>query len=175
MSLALRLKTTRKKHGLSQSEFAKLVDVSQPTIANWERGGHIPRPDALSRIAETLKVDTTWLLSGELPARQDPANQYLAKPIRHIPVYDWPLDGKNPTEAQPTRYITLATENAQVFALEANVTSGFPDGTTLIFSRSDLTTPGRFLVETPHGFDFTKETSLINNVAARLIYALVPH
>lgn len=175
MSLALRLKTTRKKHGLSQSELAKLVEVSQPTIANWERGGHIPRPDALSRIADVLNIDTTWLLSGEMPARHDPANQYLAKPIQHVAVYDWPLNTENPTETQPTRYIPFATESSDLFALEAHISTGFPDGATLIFSRSDMTIPGRFLIKMSQGFDLTEETSLINNVFARLIYAIVPH
>jgi transcriptional regulator with XRE-family HTH domain len=175
MSLALRLKTTRKKHGLSQSELANLVDVSQPTIANWERGGHIPRPDALSRIAAVLSIDTTWLLSGELPARHDPANQYLAKPIRHIPVYDWPQGTSLPTETQPTRYVAMATDEIDLFALEAHVSTGFRNGTTLIFSRSDMTSPGRFLVTTAQGIDFTEDTSLVDNIFARLIYAVVPH
>lgn len=175
MSLALRLKTTRKKHGLSQSELAKLVEVSQPTIANWERGGHIPRPDALSRIADVLKIDTTWLLSGEMPARHDPANQYLAQPIQHVPVYDWPLNIESPTETQPTRYIPMSTDSPHLFALEAHISTGFQDGTTLIFSRSDMTIPGRFLVKMSQGFELTEETSLVKNVSARLIYAVVPH
>lgn len=175
MSLAIRLKTTRKKHGLSQSELAKLVDVSQPTIANWERGGHIPRPDALSRIADALSIDTTWLLSGEMPARRDPVHQYLAKSINHIAVYEWPLGTTDPTETQPTRYVAMAADVTHLFALEAHFSSDFPEGTTLIFSRSDETAPGQFLVKTAQGFDFKKETSLVDNVFARLIYSVVPH
>ncbi|MGJ8559688.1 MAG: helix-turn-helix domain-containing protein [Litorimonas sp.] len=176
MSLALRLKTTRKKHGLSQSELAKLVEVSQPTIANWERGGHIPRPDALSRIAETLNIDTTWLLSGELPARHDPANLYLAMTVRHIPVYEWPLGTKTPTETHPTRYIAMATtDGADLFALEAHVSTGFAKGSSLIFSRSNKNSPGRFLIQTAEGFDLTDDTSFVDNVFARLVYSVVPH
>lgn len=175
MSLAHRLKATRKKNGLSQSELANLVDVSQPTIANWERGGHIPRPDALSRIADVLKIDTTWLLSGEMPARHDPANQYLARPIQHVPVYNWPLKTESPTETQAVRYMPMSTDSDPLFALEAHVASEFPHGTILVFSRSDLSTPGRFLLKTSQGFELTEETSLINNVAARLIYAIVPY
>lgn len=175
MSLALRLKTTRKKHGLSQSELAVLVEVSQPTIANWERGGHIPRPDALSRIANALSIDTTWLLSGEMPARRDPINQYLSKPIHHIPVYEWPLETTDPTEAPPTRFITMAADATQLFALEAPFSSVFPEGTTLVFSRSETTTPGRFLRKTEQGFELSEETSRIDNVFARLVYSLAPH
>lgn len=175
MSLAHRLKSTRKKHGLSQTELAKLVDVSQPTIANWERGGHVPRPDALSRIADVLKSDTTWLLSGEMPARQDPANQYLAQSISHIPVYDWPLTQTDPTETQPTRYVPMTTIEGQIFALESHVFSGFPAGATLVFSRSDTKPFGRYLINTPQGFEITDETSRVDNVFARLIYSVVPH
>ena len=175
MSLALRLKTTRKKHGLSQTELAERVDVSQPTIANWERGGHVPRPDALARIAETLGIDTTWLLSGELPARHDPANQYLAQPIRHIAVYDWPLGTKDPTEAAPIRFIPLTTDHTGLFALDAHISTGFPTGTTLIFARPDADVPALFLATTAQGFVLTDDPLLVDNIFARLIYSIVQH
>lgn len=175
MSLAHRLKTTRKKYGLSQTELAQKVEVSQPTIANWERGGHIPRPDALARIADVLETDPAWLVSGEMPARNNPAHQHLAKPIHHIPVYDWPLGEKDPTDTQPVRYIAVATGDTDIFALDAHSSSGFIDGSTLIFSRSNATIPGRFLVKTEEGYNFIDETSLSDNIFARLVYSIVPH
>lgn len=175
MSLAQRLKTTRKKQGLSQAELAAQVDVSQPTIANWERGGHIPRPDGLARIADALGTDPAWLLSGEMPARNNPAHQHLAKPIMQIPICEWPLDRRDPTASQPIDYIAMATDRPDLFALNAPVSEGYLSGTVLVFSRSDVAVPGSFLTPTSSGFALVDATSLHNNVFARLIYSIVPH
>ena len=47
-----RLRTQRTKHGLTAGEYAKLLDVSEQTIYNWERGTHRPGQDRLAVIAE---------------------------------------------------------------------------------------------------------------------------
>lgn len=180
MSLALRLKTSRKKHGLSQAELAKQVEVSQPTIANWERGGHIPRPDALSRIASVLGTDPAWLLSGVLPAKHNPAHLHLAKPVRHIAVYDWPSDVADPTEGQAVRFLALAEEADTLFALNAPKQNGHSEGTTLIFAKSSeapshLAPTGPHLVRTGGAFKLVDAPSLVDDVFARLVYTIVSH
>lgn len=175
MSLSARLKTTRKKRGLSQTALANLVQVSQPTVANWERGDHIPRQDALKRIATALGTDPAWLLSGELPADQNPAHQHLAKPLHHIPVYEWPQNAASPIAGQPARYITIAMDATGVFALDANVASGFPDGTVLLFHRFDDRPAGQFLILEDGTFKLKTSKDLLDNVFARLIYSIVPH
>ncbi|GLQ19169.1 helix-turn-helix domain-containing protein [Algimonas porphyrae] len=175
MTLATRLKSTRKKYGLSQSELAKQVDVSQPTIANWERGGHIPRPDALSRIARALGTEPAWLLSGEMPAQSNPAHQHLAKPIHHIPVYEWPIDTTDPVTTQPVRYMSVAADVSNMFALDANEACGFPEGAILIFSKTDRTMPGQFLIYGKQCPELVEASSLRDNVFARLVYSVVPH
>ncbi|MEL6688662.1 MAG: helix-turn-helix transcriptional regulator [Pseudomonadota bacterium] len=175
MDLARRLKDRRKKMGLSQAELAHKIDVSQPTIANWERGGHTPRQDALQRIAAALDTDPSWLLSGELPAWKNPAHMHLAKPIHHIPVYEWPIGTTNPIGSQPYRYIAIAADVTDVFALSANETTGFPNGTVLIFSKTKADMPGQFLCRTADGFSLEKCTSFRDNVFARLVYSVVPH
>ncbi|MGB6231440.1 MAG: helix-turn-helix transcriptional regulator [Litorimonas sp.] len=175
MSLATRLKSSRKKLGLSQAELARQVDVSQPTIANWERGGHIPRPDALQRIAKALDTDSAWLLSGEHPAATNPAHQHLAKPIHHIAVHEWPMGDTVPANGQPLRYMAVAADVSNVFALIANEESGFPSGSILVFSLSDRTLPGRFLVRSEKGYRLEDRPSFAENVAARLIYSVVSH
>ena len=47
-----RLRTQRTKHGLTAGEYAKLLDVSEQTIYNWERGTHRPGQDRLAVIAQ---------------------------------------------------------------------------------------------------------------------------
>lgn len=175
MSLAIRLKTSRKKLGLSQVELAKQVSVSQPTIANWERGGHIPRPDALARIANVLGTDSAWLLSGEHPASSNPAHHHLAKPIHHIPVYEWPTHESGPTDTQPNHYMAIAADITGMFGLYAAPSTGFPEGTILIFSKSDQSLPGRFLVKEVNQFSILERKSVVENVFGRLIYSIVPH
>lgn len=177
MSLAVRLKDTRKKLGLSQSALAQAAGVSQPTVANWERGGHTPRPDALRRMAEALGTDPAWLLSGELPAALNPAHQHLAKPIHQIPVYEWPSEGREPTTSQPLRYMAAALDGNGVFALAARRDSGFPDGTVLVFSRVDARDAGQFLrrVGTGYALDTLASRLGVEEIFARLIYSLVPH
>ena len=175
MDLARRLKERRKKLGLSQAELAEKIDVSQPTIANWERGGHVPRHDALNRIASALDTDPSWLISGELPAWKNPAHMHLAKPIHHIPVFEWPVGTEDPTETQPARYITVAEKVTNIFALSADSVPGFPKGSTLIFSRRAKELPGRYLCRGSSGFELKECSTLGDDIFARLIYSVVPH
>lgn len=150
-NLHTRIKKHRKKLGLSQSDMASQCGVSQPTIANWERGGHIPRQDALTKIANCLGVDSVWLLSGKLPIDRTPSYQYLNTPIRHIPVFEWHNNARVFAKASPHRYVTLSVDNEDVFGItisEANISAarGFDSGTTLFFDRrAKLAANTRFL------------------------------
>jgi predicted transcriptional regulator len=47
-----RLRAQRTKHDFTAGEYAKLLDVSEQTIYNWERGTHRPGQDRLAVIAE---------------------------------------------------------------------------------------------------------------------------
>ena len=44
------LKKLRNRLGISQTELATLVNVSQPAVASWEQGRAKPRPDARAAI-----------------------------------------------------------------------------------------------------------------------------
>ena len=174
MSLAERLKTTRKKLGLSQSALAKSAGVTQPTVANWERGGHAPRPDALRRIATALNADPSWLLTGELPAPLNPAHLHLAKPIHHIPVYEWP-QSESLLDAQPAAYLSVAADAEGLFALRASGQKAFPAGTILIFRRGHLQDPGTFLVKSDETYTLTESPASLDDVFARLVYSVMRH
>ena len=50
------IRRERKKAGLTQAELAKLLDVSQPVIGQYERGARFPRPQTILRIADALRV-----------------------------------------------------------------------------------------------------------------------
>lgn len=61
-----RLKKAREEAGLSKSELAHEVGVSNPTVTDWE-SGEIKKLEAgnLLRICEVLRIQPRWLQFGE--------------------------------------------------------------------------------------------------------------
>ncbi len=57
-----RLRNMRNKKGMSQSELAKKVFVSQQTVWQWENGKAFPQMDRLSAIASSLNTSSLSLL-----------------------------------------------------------------------------------------------------------------
>lgn len=67
-----RLKAAREQAGLNKSSFAKLVDVSNPTVTDWEKSvdnGGIREISGvrLSKVCQVLGIDPEWLLHGDVP------------------------------------------------------------------------------------------------------------
>lgn len=178
-NLHTRIKENRKKLGLSQSDLAIRCGVSQPTVANWERGGHVPRHDALQKIADCLGVDSVWLLSGELPANQGPSHKYLNTPIRHIPIYDWHDDARSFANSSPVRYVSLAIEPEDVFAISAPRNEEFTSETTLVFDRkAKLAANTRFLARDGRKLTLVHASDIDGSdliPLARLIYSMRAH
>ncbi len=117
-NLKSRIKQRRKNIGLSQAKFAAATGVSQPTVANWENGSHIPRQNAIKRISQALDVDESWLLLGDSP-RNHTAQDYLAQPIRHVPIHSWPTAGKAVSDTAPIGYFPYPSQEEHTFALMA--------------------------------------------------------
>lgn len=68
-----RLKAAREQAGLNKTTFAKLVEVSNPTVTDWEKSvddGGIQEISGvrLSKICQVLNVDPEWLLHGDKAA-----------------------------------------------------------------------------------------------------------
>jgi transcriptional regulator with XRE-family HTH domain len=55
-SAGARIKAARLLMGLSQTELAERLGVSQPAVAHWESGAHAPRYALLPRIAALLEI-----------------------------------------------------------------------------------------------------------------------
>ena len=66
------LKELRVARGLSQAELAKLMYVTQPTIARWEKGSRLPDATMISRLAEHLGVDVNTLLHATADTSNSP-------------------------------------------------------------------------------------------------------
>lgn len=141
-SVGERIKKTRLSQGLSQVELAKAAGVSQPTVANWENGSHIPRQAALNRLSGILNISTHWLLGGDQDQNgfaQIP-REYLNTPVRHVPILAWPsiYDVKDNEIATGSAqdYISISTHANTPFALlinHPNFGTEFPIGTAVIF------------------------------------------
>ena len=60
-----RLRSLRKKAGLSQDELAFQVDVSVMTVRRWEWGKYFPRANEIKKLAQVLHIPEEELLNGE--------------------------------------------------------------------------------------------------------------
>lgn len=63
--LGARLRTLRKKAGLTQAELARRTGIHRPNIARVEAGRHTPSLDTLARIATAIGVPTTRVLEAD--------------------------------------------------------------------------------------------------------------
>lgn len=57
MNFAQKVYFLRSKHGLSQAELGKRANISQQSIAGYERGRTIPPKNTLIQLAKVLGVE----------------------------------------------------------------------------------------------------------------------
>ncbi|MBF0817855.1 helix-turn-helix domain-containing protein [Streptococcus acidominimus] len=57
-----RLKKLREEAGITQTALAKILQTSQPSYQNWEKGTRNPSRETLKKIAEFFNVSTDFLL-----------------------------------------------------------------------------------------------------------------
>ena len=59
------LKKIRNEKGLTQEQFAEVVNVSNRTVSRWENGNNMPDLDILIQISDYYEIDLRELLDGE--------------------------------------------------------------------------------------------------------------
>ncbi|WP_017931028.1 helix-turn-helix transcriptional regulator [Robiginitomaculum antarcticum] len=107
------LRAARLEHALSQAQLAGLCDVSQPTIASWERGAHAPRRAAVIKLASALGLTpSSFFEDGPPPAR--PLNTL---PLMQVPVLDWPERFAALATSPIRRYLPIGVDAARPIAL----------------------------------------------------------
>jgi len=86
MELGEKIKTLRKRHGLSQGDLAEQVEINSSHLSRLETGKYQPSIDVLKRLAEALEVSADYLLSedAEEAAEVRIQNKPLAERIRLI-------------------------------------------------------------------------------------------
>jgi len=172
-----RIKSRRMELGLSQDALAKACNVGQSTVANWERGGHIPRPAKISKIAQALGINDIWLISGEHGTNEGPVNRYLNTPIRHVPVYDWPLNLKIFNSTRPNGYVTMTIEPENTFSVIApEEGTSFKSGTMLMFTQDyDDNESGIYLILTEKTASLETLDQPQPSAIGRLIFSQTSH
>lgn len=60
-----KLKSARKRKGLSQAALGKLLGVKAQTIGRWETGKSEPNVETLNKLCEILDVTLHYLISEE--------------------------------------------------------------------------------------------------------------
>ena len=83
--LGERLKTLRKKHNLGQAEVAAVVDVSTPTVSEWETGKKRPRGKKLKILSEFFHVSLDYLEYGVERFQISKEEERLIKCYRDAP------------------------------------------------------------------------------------------
>ena len=58
-----RVKELREEKGLKQTELAQMLEISQGTLSNWERGVHDPDNETLGRLAQIFDCSVDYLLA----------------------------------------------------------------------------------------------------------------
>lgn len=69
------LKELRKEKGLTQEQFAEIVNVSNRTVSRWENGNNMPDLDILIQISDYYEINLRELLEGE--RKSDKMNKEL--------------------------------------------------------------------------------------------------
>ncbi|MEG0904331.1 MAG: helix-turn-helix transcriptional regulator [Lachnospiraceae bacterium] len=64
------LKTLRKEKGLTQEQFAEIVNVSNRTVSRWENGNNMPDLDVLIQLSDYYKIELREILDGERKREQ---------------------------------------------------------------------------------------------------------
>lgn len=69
--LSTNIKFLRTKKGLTQEEFAKLLDKDYSTIGKWENGSRSPITEDVIKISEIFNVSLEKILLSDLRIKQD--------------------------------------------------------------------------------------------------------
>ena len=107
-SLGDRLRTARRRSGLSVRALGRRLGVSGSAVAQWEaRQGSQPAASRLAQIAEVLGVSVDWLLRGTTNEASDPWSTVVSTEFAH-----------SDCEAQLLRTFRLAAPTTRESVLE---------------------------------------------------------
>lgn len=84
MNLAIRLKQARKSRGYTQEALAKAIGVSRGVISNIEYEKTEPQTLVIRAICDVLRIEESWLVSGEGQMEHNPDLEKSARLLSEI-------------------------------------------------------------------------------------------
>ena len=121
-----KIRELRKEKGISQSELAKVIHVSQQTITAWENGKAEPSSSYIASIANFFGVSTDYLLGlSNSKTKDDPYSAdlktFLDKNLHHGMFY-----GGGPSTAEQEQQLEGALKAIyyEYYANEAELKEG---------------------------------------------------
>ena len=85
-----RIRDLRNQKRLSQTDLAKIINVSQQTVTKWETGKSEPSSSAINRLADYLDVSSDYLLLRKKTKQKMTIDEAIDTIMS--------ADGKEPTE-----------------------------------------------------------------------------
>lgn len=68
MSLSEKIKSLRKSHNLTQSEFGRIAGVSDKAVSTWESGVKMPRMGSITKICSYFNIKKSELIDEDILA-----------------------------------------------------------------------------------------------------------
>lgn len=68
MDISRNIKALREHHNLSQSDLAKLLDVSDKAVSTWENGRREPRMGVIEKLASAFNLQISDIVDKDLDA-----------------------------------------------------------------------------------------------------------
>lgn len=65
MDVGDRIRERRTALEMTQLDLAQQLETDSMSVSRWERNAAFPRADTLVKIADALRVDVRWLITGE--------------------------------------------------------------------------------------------------------------
>jgi len=64
-TLSQRIKMLRSHFDLTQTEFARKIEITMQSVSSWERGLTNPRKSDLKKVVKSFGINKEWLIDGK--------------------------------------------------------------------------------------------------------------
>ena len=108
MTIGERIKTLRRKIGITQEEFSEKLGTSRNTITNYESGRRTPMDATIKSICREFNVSEDWLRTGE-------GDMFLPPPTDTLDVLTKEYDLSHNARILVEEFVGLKPEMQQVF------------------------------------------------------------
>ncbi|WP_252515251.1 LexA family protein [Candidatus Pantoea bituminis] len=89
MNMGERIRQKRKELNLTQQALAEKAGVNRVTVTGWEKDDYQPNGANLQALADALKCDPNWLVSGKGDSVASPVIQPVLVSVKEVPLISW--------------------------------------------------------------------------------------